>query len=317
MLRQVFKFLLVLAIFSAVGGLSAFFTLSFFIKSEETVIVPELTGRDAISVLQLLSGLELNTRVRGFEYHDAIPKNHVVHQTPEAGRTIKKGRDVSLVISRGTPTVTLPDLKRRDLSQAHIILEENGLVVGNKSFVYSAGTMRHTVLAQYPAPGKTVDRARPVDLLVSRGPRPAGFQMPDLTGRFLDETMQVLHPYKLLLDAVKTVYDKTKPENTVLRQEPPAGHYVEESQKVKLVVNRKEKDDEMRPAHADRLFTYRLPHGYLKQHVRLEMTLYGMTVTIYDELMQPGKEIWALVPEHAQAALFLYLNDELVESRVY
>ncbi len=317
MLRQVIKFLFVLVIFSVVAGLSAFFTLSFFIKSEESVVVPELTGKEAVSVLQLLSGLDLNTRVRGFEYHDAIPKNHVIHQTPEAGRTIKKGRDVSLVISKGTSTVTLPDLKGRDLSRAGIILEENGLAVGNKSFVYASGGTRHTVLAQYPTPGKHVDRSSPVDLLVSRGPRPAAFSMPDLTGRFLDETMQIMDPHKLLLDAVTTVYDKSKPENTVLRQEPPAGHYVEESQKVKLVVNRKPKSEKSGPAHTDRLFTYRLPHGYLKQHVRLEMTLYGMTVTIYDELMKPGREIWALVPEHSQAVLFLYLNDELVESRVY
>lgn len=317
MLRQAFKFLLILAVFSAVAGFSAFFTLSFFIKSEESVIVPELTGKDAISALRLLSGLELNTRVSGFEYDEHIPKDHVIHQAPEAGRTIKKGRDVSLVISWGAPTVTLPDLTGQSLPQALIIVEENGLAEGHRSFVYSANAPRDTVIAQHPLPGRTVKRTQRVDLLISLGVRPKAFQMPDLKGRFLDETMLVMGDHKLLLDAVTTVYDKSKPENTIIRQEPPAGHYVEENRKVKLIVNRQAKGEANGPDQVNRLFTYQVPYGYLKQHIRLEMAVYGMNVTLYDELMPPGKKIWALVPEHAQAALFLYRNEELVISEIY
>ncbi len=317
MLRQAFKFLFILAVFSAVAGLSTFFTLSFFIKSEESVIVPELTGKDAISVLRLLSGLELNTRVSGFEYDRNIPKDHVIHQAPEAGRTIKKGRDVSLVISRGTPTVTLPDLKGQSLPQALVIVEENGLAEGHRSFVYSANAPRDTVMAQHPLPGRTVQRTQRVDLLISLGVRPKAFQMPDLKGRFLDETMLVMSDYKLFLDAVTTVYDKSKPENTIIRQDPPAGHYVEENRKVKLIVNRKAKGEKNGPDHENRLFRYHVPHGYLKQHIRLEMAVYGMNVTLYDELMPPGKKIWVLVPDHTQTVLFLYRNDNLMLSEIY
>lgn len=318
MLRQVFKFLLILVVFSAVAGLSAFFTLSFFIQSEESVVVPHLEGKDAISVLQLLGGLDLNTRVRGFEYDADVAKNHVIHQSPEAGRTIKKGRDVTLIISKGTPTVALPDLKGRNLPQARLILEQNGLVKGNRTAVYADDAARGRVLAQYPAPGTIVKRSESVDLLVSRGPRTPAYKMPDLEGRYLDDAVVVLDKYGLSMDAVNTLYDQSKPENTVIRQNPPPGQYIEKNRGVTLSVNRSEKGGPDAPGDAaDRLFRYTLPQGYLKHHVRLEMSIYGMTITLYDELMAPGREIWTVVPEHAHAALFLYLNEELVVSEIY
>jgi eukaryotic-like serine/threonine-protein kinase len=316
MFRWVLKFLFVVAVFSAVAGFSAFFTISFFIKGEESVVIPDLVRKDAVSALQLLSALELNTRVQGFEYDDDIPKNHVIHQSPRPGRTLKKGRDVSLVISKGTHTITLPDLKGRNLAQARIILEDNGLALGNQTTVYADAAMRDTVISQYPVAGKTMKRSTTVDLLVSRGPRPAAFKMPDLNGRFLDETILEMDSRKLFLDAINTVYNKSKPENMVVGQDPPAGHYVEANRKVRLTVNRRSKG-EHDLSDTRRLFTFRIPQGYLNQHVRLEMSIYGMNLALYDELMKPGRELWVVVPRHAKAAVFLYLNDELVKTEIY
>lgn len=317
MFRKAVQFLFILVLFSTVAALAAFFTISFLIGKEESVVVPDLSGKDALSALHRLSGMELNTRVQKFEYHDTIPENHIVYQRPEAGRMIKKGRDVSLVVSRGTPTVRLPDLRGQDLSRARIVLERNGLEAGNRARVYSDRVRRDTIIAQSPSPGKTVDRSAQVALLVSRGPRPASFEMPDLIGRLLDESVLVLGDYKLLLDSVTTVYDKSKPENMVVDQSPAAGHHVGEDRGVRLSVTRKTAPEKERAGNSDRLFTYRLPHGYLKQHVRLEMTIYGMNVTVYDELMDPGQLIQAIVPEHSRAILFLYLNDERVASEIY
>lgn len=316
MLRSVFKYSIFVVIFLAVTGLSAFLTISFFIKGEKSVLVPHLVGKDTVIALQLLSSLELNTRVQGFEYDDQVPKNHIIYQIPEAGRTIKKGRDVSLIISKGTPLVTLPDLKGRVLASARLVLEENGLKAGSIARVYSTDASRDTVISQNPPPGITVKRSDSVDLLTSLGPRPTAFEMPDLQGRFLDESLMVMDNYKLSPGDITMVYDPGKPENTVTRQDPPAGHYIEENRKVNLNVNRKS-GDQNGSAGVDPLFTYNMPHGYLKQHVRLELSIYGMNVSIYDELMEPGKRIWAIVPAHTRAALFLYINDELITSKLY
>jgi hypothetical protein len=71
--------------FVVVAGISAYLTLTLIIKTEDTVIVPDLEGKDVVYALELLTELELNTKVKGSEYTTDIPKNHVVFQEPQPG----------------------------------------------------------------------------------------------------------------------------------------------------------------------------------------------------------------------------------------
>lgn len=315
MIRTLLKYIVLLLVFCGIAGLTAFFTMSWLVKSEDTVVVPRLEGKDAVDALQLLTDLGLNTKVEGSEYHATVAKNHIIHQDPAAGKTIKKGRDVSLIISKGTQQVTLPDLTGQSLAQARILLDENGLRVGHRSYAFNDRASADEIIAQYPKSGKMVKRNRRIDLLISDGKRPAAYEMPNLRGRYLDEAAVVLENYELVLDGVTTVHDQAKPINTVIGQAPPAGYYVEADRSVRLTINRKPSGKQQ--TEAGRLFQYRLPPGFLKQHVRLEYHGYGMTVSVYEGLMKPGRRLWVIVPKHTEAALFLYLNDELVKSAVY
>ena len=107
MIGKVLKIAAFCALFILIAGVSAYFTLSLVIKSEDTVVVPDLVGKDVVFVLEALTELGLNTKVRGSEYSADIPKHHVIHQEPEPGVEIKKGRDVRILISKGTETVPL------------------------------------------------------------------------------------------------------------------------------------------------------------------------------------------------------------------
>ena len=64
------------AAFIIIAGVSAYLTLTFMIKQRNTVIVPDLVGKDVVDVLFLLTDLGLNTKVRGAEYRTDIPVNH-------------------------------------------------------------------------------------------------------------------------------------------------------------------------------------------------------------------------------------------------
>ncbi len=317
MIRTFIKYFTILVIFGVIAGLSAFFTMSWIVKGEDTVIVPELVGKDAIGVLEFLTDLGLNIKVHGSEYHKTIPKNHILHQKPEPGERIKKGRDIALIISKGTQQMTLPDLAGRNLAQARITLEENGLLIGSCATVFHHGVKYDGVIAQNPLPGTIINRGNRVDLLVSAGKRPDAYEMPDLQGAYLDEAVLVLEKHKIFLDGATTVYDKSKPVNTVISQAPPAGYYVEEFRGVNLTINRNPDDGNRAGTDKARFFVYRIPPGFLKQQIRLEFNGYGLSVPLYDELMAPGRQIWAIIPRHAEAALFLYRNDELVETELY
>ena len=101
MIKKFAKITALCLVFLLAAAASAYFTLTYIIKSEDTVIVPDLVGKDVVSALELLTDLHLNTKVSGSEYSPQFPKNHVVFQEPDAGSEIKKDRDVRIIISKG------------------------------------------------------------------------------------------------------------------------------------------------------------------------------------------------------------------------
>ena len=100
-------------------GISAYLTLTLIIKSEDTVVVPYLVGKDVVYVLELLTDLGLNTKVKGSEYSADVPKNNVIFQEPAPGAEIKKGRDVRIIISKGPKSILMPNIKGLSVQEVH------------------------------------------------------------------------------------------------------------------------------------------------------------------------------------------------------
>jgi beta-lactam-binding protein with PASTA domain len=325
MIRFIPKLILLMVLFFIITGLSAYFTISYFIQNEEPVIMPTLTGQDIVDVLELLTGLGLNVRIKGSEYSSDVAENNIIYQDPAPGEVIKRGRDVRIIISKGTKTLPMPNLKGLNLQQVRLILDKNGLKEGNISRTFHPAVKRDRIIAQHPISGKTIERGISPDLLVSRGMRPPEFVMPDLRSLYLDDAVLAAEKNHLVIDTIKTVYQKNKTANTVLSQDPLPGYHYFEHQLINLVVNRKTGHGSESRHIGDRhikdrptaLFRYRLPSGYLKQHIRVELRAFGTTVTLYDELMKPEKEIWVAVPAYSVAVIFVYKNNELIMSEIF
>ena len=117
-ISRFFKIGLFVAIFMAAAGLGTYTAVHLLIHGENSVIVPDLQGKEVVYALEILSDLGLNTKVKGSRYSPAIPKNHIIAQAPDPGTEIKRGRDVRLVISKGPYAVVIPNLIGMDLPAA-------------------------------------------------------------------------------------------------------------------------------------------------------------------------------------------------------
>ena len=306
--------------FILVAGISAYFTLTLIIKSEDTVIVPNLERKDVVYALELLTELELNTKVKGSEYTADIPKNYVVFQEPQAGAEIKKGRDVKIILSKGPQTVSMPDLLAFSVQQANIILEENGICRGDLSSTYSKKVEKYHIIAQVPSQGSLISRGECVDLLISKGVQPKAFQMPDLVGLTLEDALQSIENVKLAIGEIKFSYQKNKPRNIIVKQTPTSGHRVITASPVSLLINRepnKERPDRLYGQFPAGLFSYRLDNGFLKRRIRVSLNSAGFTNNLFDDFVKAGEEIWLLIPRDTEATLFLYENDKLIRTQTY
>jgi serine/threonine-protein kinase len=300
------------------AGASAYLSLTFIIRSQDTVVVPELVGRHVVYALEVLSDLGLNTRVRGSEFNPGAPKHSVLFQDPTPGAEIKKGRDVRLILSKGPETLVMPNITGLTSQQARLILEENGLCLGHLSRVFSPRMFADGVLAQVPAAGSSVRHDRCADLLVSAGPRPAAYAMPDLTGLGLDDAILLCERSHLTAGRVSVRHDPDHPLNVVIGQNPAKGSRVTAGASVELVINRRGAPAD--PARASetaegRLFRFRLPEGFLKQRVRVHCSLYGIGTDLVNDYFRPGQEIWLLVPAEAYPSLVVYVDEEPVRNR--
>lgn len=306
--------------FALVAGISAYLTLTLIIKSEDTVIVPDLEGKDVVYALEILTELELNTKVKGSEYTGDIPKNYVVFQEPQPGSEIKKGRDVRIILSKGPKTFAMPHLMGLSIQQTDIILEENDLCRGELSRTYHRQMEKDHVMAQVPASGTIVSRGACVDLLVSLGRRPAAFKMPDLAGLTLEDALQSIERLNLVIGELKSAYQNDKPRNTIVEQEPVFGHRVFIGSTVRLLINRetqKERAGHSAGQATGNLFSYRLDSGFLNRHIRVSLNTAGFTNDLFDDFVKAGEEIWLLIPTDHEATVFLYENDKLIKTQRY
>ena len=203
-MTRVFKAAALLLVFLGVAGISGYLTLRFIIKSEDTVVVPDLVGKDVVYALDILTDLGLNIKVSGFEYRPDIPKNHVAYQHPGPGSEVKKDRDVRIVVSRGPKSLVVPNLVGMDIRQAQIIMEENGLSQGVVSRAFSDVVAEDEIIGHTPPSGTVVSRGDSMDLLVSLGSRPVTYEMPYLDGLTLEDAILIIEKVHLGLGQIKT-----------------------------------------------------------------------------------------------------------------
>ena len=320
MLRRIVKVFIIMAVFTIVAGVSTYFTLSLIIKSEDSVLVPDVIGKDVVKVLEQLTELDLNTKVKESQYSVEVPKNHVIFQEPSAGSEIKIGRDIKIVISRGPQTIMMPNLFGISLRQAQITIEELDLCLGATSSTSDMVVDKGDIKAQFPLPDSMVNRGVCVDLLVSKGPRPKSFKMPDIVGLQLDDALLTIDNSRLVHGEIKVRYHRDKPKSSILEQAPLPGSRVEEWQTVNLVVNRRKSlasNGSLVSGPSKRFFRYRIDNGFLKRHIQIQLKKGGISHELYDNFIGPDQEIWLIIPTDDEATLLVYEDEKLVHTEMY
>lgn len=317
MITKLIKLFIIIAIFIAAAGTSAYLTLTLIIKSEQTVVVPALKEKEAVFALQMLSDLGLNTRIKASQYSIAIPLNHVIAQEPAPGSEIKKGRSVKLVISRGQLSVSTPQVTGLATSQATIILEENGLCPGTRAHAAHANLPAGAIIAQSPPPGVVINRDNCVDLLISSGPYQAAFAMSDLTTLAVEDAILKIESGNLKLGELSMSANRDAPLNTVTRQTPQAGYRVVPGHVVHLGVNR-DRDNSGTAAESTRKKAWFIRHrtsaGFLNTHIKVRIISKLYSYDLFNDFIPPAQDLIFLIPRFENVTVMLYEDGELIKT---
>ena len=132
--------------------------------------VPDVAGLDGALAQRLVAAAGLTvSQVESVQA--AAPRGIAMLTRPPATTVLAPGAPVSVVVSRGAPTIPVPDLLGMSQADARTRLELEGLTLGTVTRRRTADANPGTVVAQRPAAGTLAAAATVVDIVVARSPQ--------------------------------------------------------------------------------------------------------------------------------------------------
>ena len=159
------------------------------VKKGDTVMLTVSTKLSVINVANVVgmekSAAESKLKEQGFavnvaeNFSDDVKQGIVISQTPEAGSGLSAEDSVTIVVSKGKQTVSVPDLSKMSASEASSELAKCGLKVATKE-EYSDSVEKGKVISQSVAAGDSCDIGDTVTVVISKGSQP--ISVPNVVG---------------------------------------------------------------------------------------------------------------------------------------
>ena len=151
-------------------------------KGVQNVSIPDVKGMKESEAVAALEKAKLVVGEINREYNNDYDPNMVYAVDPQVGVSVAEGTKVTLWVSKGRDTVTVPGLVGLSEADARSRLESYGLSVGNVTRSENSFYAEGTVTDQSLREGTETDRGSTVDIVVSAGkPQPTPTPTPTPT----------------------------------------------------------------------------------------------------------------------------------------
>ena len=198
------------------------------------VDVPSVEGETWQNAELILETAGLNPRLERQQPSDTIPVGHVISQNPEAGRSVKKNREIALIVSTGPELIQVDNVVGRRSREATFILEDSQFKVIIDQ-IFSEEPL-DIVISQDPAGGYSIPKGSPVTLRVSKGSEP--IELIDMKGRTRQDIEAWMQLFGLNLRRISDDFSDEYPAGVVISQFPAAGEMVQAGDNVDIVISK-------------------------------------------------------------------------------
>lgn len=202
------------------------------------VVVPDIVGKNINEANDELTRLKLTMSVKEEKYSDTYEKDEIIHQEPGKGEKVKEGRKIYVILSKGQEKIEVPSVVNRELSDAQIILRNEGFEIGDIQPIFDDKFKEGYIISQDPNAGEKVSKNTKINLMVSKGETPAKVPMPNLVGMSLEDARKKIVDSKLSVGDTKRQDSNEYYPNQVMEQDTAAEVMVEEGTTVNLVVSK-------------------------------------------------------------------------------
>ncbi|MCU0328274.1 MAG: PASTA domain-containing protein [Chitinophagales bacterium] len=201
------------------------FSLKIITKYGQSSVVPNLVNKHILEGISMIEKENLTYKVIDSVYRDNLPSGTIIEMNPSPGLTVKKGREITLVVSSSqAPLVEMPALTGRSSFRfAQIELDSRGLKLGNVQYVPSPE--KDAVLEQKIGntpikPGTMIPKGTPINLVLGDGLQNLLIDAPNFIGMRLIDVQQIALAQKMPLSIHMDPNVKDSLQGFVYRQFP-------------------------------------------------------------------------------------------------
>jgi beta-lactam-binding protein with PASTA domain len=174
-----------------VALVSALTAMRFAIHGRE-VAIPKLVGMSPLEAERAGAASGLLVAVERQFYSADIPEGRIMTQIPPPGTKVRRGWSIRVAQSLGPQRVAIPDVTGGSERVAELNIQRRGLSLGSVAHVNLLDAPLDQVISQSPPANASGVSAPKISLLISDGPEPPVYLMPNLTGQPLGSAMLAL-----------------------------------------------------------------------------------------------------------------------------
>jgi eukaryotic-like serine/threonine-protein kinase len=181
-MRKFFRMLLLALVLMTVALISALTAMQLAIHGRE-VAIPQLIGLTPLEAERTGAACGLQVIIERQFYSPTIPGGKIMTQMPLPGTKVRRGWSVRVAQSLGPLRIPIPDVTGGSERIAELNIRRRSLTLGSVAHINLPDAPVDRVISQNPPPNATGVAAPKINLLISDGPDPLTFVMPNLTGQ--------------------------------------------------------------------------------------------------------------------------------------
>jgi beta-lactam-binding protein with PASTA domain len=210
-LKQFFRILLMALALLTVALVSALTAMRFAIHGRE-VTIPGVLGMTPSEAERAVANSGLHVVVERQFYSPDVAEGRIMSQVPDAGTRVRRGWEIRVAQSLGPQRIAIPDVTGESERVAELNIRRRGLEIGTLAeATLPDPTSAGKVVGQTPPPNASGVATPKIRMLVSDGPAPLEFVMPNFIGQPLGSVTLALQDAGLKVGKVTVVSPPTVP----------------------------------------------------------------------------------------------------------
>jgi serine/threonine-protein kinase len=204
-------------------------------QGPDPVVVPDVTGMTATEANQALvaEGFIVNSVP---EENDEVEEGRVISQDPAGNAEVPPGSTVTITVSSGSGTVSLPDVTGQSEASARDALRQAGLTNVSVQQQASDDVPSGSVIGSDPGPGSEVTRNQTITLIVSSGVEQV--TVPGVQGLSEENAKSALESSGFSVQVTDQGVSNPGQDGQVLTQTPTANSQANQGDTVTIYVGR-------------------------------------------------------------------------------